>query len=539
MIMNCPNENAIRDHLIKRLDIIEPGLTLVAREHYLKNTSGASGFLDIFARAANGQLVIIEIKRTNAAAREALQELFKYAALLRQNYLVRDVDYRLIVLAVEWHELLTPYSEFAKRAPYEISAGVIILGVDGLPILIKPVTPVPAAAQRRFSTRHFLWRFADEAAAIAAVPLIAAHMQRAGLEDFVLVRSRSNDPRISENGFIYFAQQELRLAEYQIRIRAQLSNEEYEEYEEQIADLVEEEDQIAESADQIWLTGNDDFFGRIDSDTSEISHSEKAAYWFAEGAQKSIVIDRFGRFKDGGISDEAIIAELIGRGGTSDYHLDLKARTDSAPQIEALLAAVENIFFFNHEWRGATRDLVAYAQRSGPTTIRLVAFSNEDILRAIAGAAFGYPGFMPTFRFDIERIGEVHERFIGLPEWDGAAPDFDSILKSHFGEDPFGYFLAHHLGENRDVNVDIMRDLGLRYAVFRDCGNGPERIRVQGSVIVVSPQPIKGSIPSLIAANVEEVHKIVALFMEHDQGFSQIITVWVNKELQGLPRLCN
>ena len=282
----------------ERLDIIEPGLTLVAREHYLKNASGASGFLDIFARAANGQLVIIEIKRTNAAAREALQELFKYAALLRQKYLVRDVDYRLILLSVEWHELLTPYSEFAKRAPYEISAGVIILDVDGLPIRINPVTPVPTAAQRRFSKRHFLWCFADETAAIAAVPLIAAHMQGAGLEDFVLVRSRSNDPRISDKGFIYFAQQELSLAEYQIRIRAQLSSKEYEEYEEQIADLVEEEDRIAESADQVWLPGYDDLFDRIDSDTSEISHPEKAAHWFADSAQNSIAIERFGRFVD-------------------------------------------------------------------------------------------------------------------------------------------------------------------------------------------------------------------------------------------------
>lgn len=208
------------------------------------------------------------------------------------------------------------------------------------------------------------------------------------------------------------------------------------------------------------------------------------------------------------------------------------ARTDSAPQIEALLAAVGNIFFFNNEWRGATRDLVAYAQCTGTATIRLIAFSNEDILRAISGAAFGYSGFAPTFRFDIERIGEVRERFIGLPEWDGTVPDFDSILTSYFGEDHFNYFLAHHFGENRGVNVDIMRDLGLRYAVFREGDNGPERIRVQGSTIVVSPQPIKGSISSLIDANIEEVHKIVALFMQHDQGFAQTITNWVNNNVE-------
>jgi hypothetical protein len=530
--MNRPNENAIRDRLIERLDIIEPGLTLVAREHYLKNPNGASGFLDIFARAANGQLVIVEIKRTDAAAREALQELFKYAVLLRQNYLVREVDYRLIVLSVEWHELLTPYSEFAKRAPYEISAGVIILGADGLPIRIDPVTSVPIAAQRRFSRRHFLWRFADETAAIAVVPLIAAHMQGVGLEDFILVRSRSNNPQISEKGFIYFAQQELTLAEYQTRIRAQLSSEEYEEYEENITDLVEEEDRVDESADRVWLSGYDRLFDQIHSDSSEISHPEKAAHWFREGAQSSIKIERFGRFRDDGISDEVIIAELIGRGGTSSYHLDLLARTDSTPQMDTLFAAVENVFFFSNEWRGATRDLVAYAQRTGPATIRLIAYNNEDILRAIAGAAFGYFGFVPTFRFDIERAGKAHERFIGFPEWDGTAPDFDSVLSSHFGEDPFNYFVAHHFGENRSVNVDIMKDMGLRYSVFRESESGPERIRVQGSAIIGSPQPIKGSIPSLIEANIEETGKIVALFMNHDQGFAKTITDWVNSNTE-------
>lgn len=72
-----------------------------------------------------------------------------------------------------------------------------------------------------------------------------------------------------------------------------------------------------------------------------------------------------------------------------------------------------------------------------------------------------------------------------------------------------------------------MKGLGLRYSVFREGESGPERIRVQGSSIIVSPQPIKGSITSLIQANVGEVHKIVALFMNHDQGFAKTIASWV------------
>lgn len=528
--MSPPKESAIRDYLARHLDLIEPGLTLVAREHYLRNSVGASGFLDIFARAANGQLLIIEIKRTNAAAREAVQELFKYAALLRRNYLVRDVDYRLIVLSVEWHELLTPYSELARRVPYELSAGTIVLDHEGLPTRIDPVMPLPTAAQRRFSKRHFLWRFADEAGANAAVPLIADHMHRVGLVDFVLIRTRSNDARIVQNGFIYFAQQELSLAEYRERIRALLDDKEYEDFENNLSDLSEEEDQLGESADQVWLPGYDELFNQINSDHSEISHPEKAAYWFAEDAQSSVCIERFGRFRDEGISDETIVAELIGRDGTSDYHLDLTARTDSPPQIEALTKATENVFFFNNDWRGASRDLIDYAQRTGPATIRLTAFSNEDILRSIAGVAFGYPGFVPTFRFVIDRPGKQREQFIGLPEWDGTAPDFARVLSSQFGDDPFAYFIAHHFGENRSSNIDIMKELGLRYAVFREGDSGPERVRIQGSSVIVSPHPIRGSLPSLIEENVEEIHKIVALFMKHDQGFARTIAEWVNRD---------
>lgn len=284
------------------------------------------------------------------------------------------------------------------------------------------------------------------------------------------------------------------------------------------------------------MPGYGELFDLINSDSSEISHPEKAALWFAQGAQRSIQIERFGRFKDDGILDVTIIAELIGHDGRSDYHLDVRARTDSPPQMEALDKAMENIFFFNGEWRGVTRDLVAYAQRTGPATIHLLAFNNEDILRTIAGAAFGYPGFVPTFRLDIERIGQERQRFIGLPEWDGSTPDFDTILVTHFGEDPFNYFLAHHFGESRSVNVDIMKDLGLSYSVFREIDGEPERIRVQGSSIIVSPQPIRGSVPSLIQANIDEVHKIVALFMKHDQGFATTMAGWVDRDAEAASR---
>lgn len=527
--MKSPNESAIRDALLADLGVIEPGLVPVAREHYLRNTSGAAGFLDILARDGSGRLVIIEIKKTDAAAREAIQELFKYAELLRQNLLIRDVDYRMLLLSVQWHELLTPFSEFAIHSPYAISAGRINLTESGTIASIEQVKPVLPSAERRFSTRHFLWRFPTLQSSTEAVALISAHMRRCGLSDFVLVRSQSNDARIRDAHFIYFAQQQLSLGEYLSRIQTQIGTEEFAEFVDGIEDLTEEEDRISEAADRVWLHGYSDLFSQLGSDHSEISHPEKASHWFAEGAQRNVEIERFGRFKSTEVSDATILSELVGHDGSSDIHLNSIASTSSPPELAALRAAIDNVFFFNPDWKAAVGDLLTYAIRTGPSEVHVQAFSNDDVLRATAGMAFGYPGFAPTFRVDISRPNGSFEQFIGFLEWDGKTLDFDSLMSNHFPGDNLSYFLEYHFGVHRSKNLDVMTEMGLSYGVFRETDHGPQRIRVQGSVVVGSPRSIIGSIPSLIDSSVDEVHKLVALFMNHDDGFRRKIEEWVNR----------
>jgi hypothetical protein len=526
-----PDEAAIRDHLAANLSLIEGGLILVDKEFYLKNDRGAAGFLDIFAQTAAGQLVIVEIKRTNSAAREAIQELYKYAALLRERFLIKNTELRLILLSAEWHELLLPYSEFAHTTPYEMSAGKIILDRQGLPIGIDRVDPIPTAAGRRIGVRHFLWRFPDKDGAKCALPLLAAFMHEAGLNDFVLIESSSSDSRISGKGFLYFAQQELPFTEYMQLIERNLSTDQLEEFRETLQDLQEEQDRVAEASDAVWAHKSGAPYSEIGSDHMEISNPEKAQKWFSEGAQAWTKVHRFGRFEDMRLSDEMIIAEIVGEAGESDFRLRFTARTDSPPRMSALTTKVENVFFYNADWRGAVRDLMNYAQRVGPATIELIAYSNEDILRGIAGMAFGFPGYLPEFRLEITHQSAT-ERFVGLVEWDGTPPDLKKIISERFMGDPFSYFMAAHFGENRTMNLEIMNDLGLRYSVFRTGDNGqPERIRVQGSAIKVESRPIVGSVATMISKHTEKVDEIVNLFMEHDQGFQQIIGQFMETDL--------
>ena len=78
-------EKTIRDLLVTRLDLVEPGLVHVETEHKLPNVHGSKGSIDILARDALGHRVIIELKRSNDSARAAIHELCKYVALFKNG----------------------------------------------------------------------------------------------------------------------------------------------------------------------------------------------------------------------------------------------------------------------------------------------------------------------------------------------------------------------------------------------------------------------------------------------------------------------
>jgi len=305
-----------------------------------------------------------------------------------------------------------------------------------------------------------------------------------------------------------------------------LDEEAYAEFRENIDGLVELEDRVAEAADAIWSARGTPGRKDIGSDDMEIAHPEKARHWFRDIEQADLHIHRYGRFQDPWLSDDKIVAEIEGEGGTSDYRLRYRARPQQRHEVDELLKGIENVFFYNPDWQGAASQLVRYAQRVGASEIEIAAFSNEDVLRATAGLAFGYPGYVPTFRIDI-RVGEETQRFIGLLEWDGRAFDFDALIAKHFDGDAFSYFMGVSFGHNRSISRDLLADMGLRYAVFREADGKGERIRVQGSTVVVDERPILGSIPTMIEQNQDQVGKLVEMFMTTDQGFERTIGEFV------------
>ena len=114
------NEDELRDHLAANLGLIEPGLKLIDTNYLVKTLLGADGALDILAKDQYGCFVIIEVKRSDQAARQALHELSKYISAFLTTQHVDEQKLRCFVVSTHWHELETPLAFFRAAAKVDV-----------------------------------------------------------------------------------------------------------------------------------------------------------------------------------------------------------------------------------------------------------------------------------------------------------------------------------------------------------------------------------------------------------------------------------
>ncbi|MFZ5776343.1 MAG: endonuclease NucS domain-containing protein [Thermodesulfobacteriota bacterium] len=137
-----PRETIIRDQLATRLGILEPGLTLLDIEHYIPSGSGARGFLDILARDRNGLFVLVELKRSDSSAREALHELLKYLGLFVAKHGLRRAQIRCFIVSTTWHELRVPFAELSRTESFQFEGYQLNIAPDGTPLAAHQIQPV-------------------------------------------------------------------------------------------------------------------------------------------------------------------------------------------------------------------------------------------------------------------------------------------------------------------------------------------------------------------------------------------------------------
>lgn len=148
------NESLLRDLISLNINKLKSDLTLLKKEQYIPNELGTRGFIDLYAKDGFGNHVLIEIKRSNAAAREALHEVNKYVEGVKKHFGAKDTEITAIIASTEWSELIVPFSRFAEDTTFSLQGYRIILSDNGTDFRAELVQLLPISQGRFISPWH-------------------------------------------------------------------------------------------------------------------------------------------------------------------------------------------------------------------------------------------------------------------------------------------------------------------------------------------------------------------------------------------------
>jgi hypothetical protein len=179
-------EDVIRESLASQLGLLEPGLTLVEQNYHLRNSAGADGFIDILARDRFGYSVIIELKRSDGSAREALHEILKYLRLYRAESGLAPNQIRCFIVSTTWHELATPFSEFRQVADVQAEGFRIETKPAGEVISAERVSEQPPPAEPTVFRQHGVFLYKDASARDVAAAGFPSFLRDLGSDGYLL-----------------------------------------------------------------------------------------------------------------------------------------------------------------------------------------------------------------------------------------------------------------------------------------------------------------------------------------------------------------
>lgn len=514
-------EEEIRIKLAKNLNFIEEGLTLISEEFHLKNPDGAGGFIDIFAKDRDGNLVIIELKRSNAASREAITELSKYIALIRRSKNIKNSEVRLIIISTEWNELLVPFSEYYNATNYQLEGYWLEIDAVNNPIKINKIKPLPLLEGRNICRRHSIRYYKNGDDLKKAKQTIMMEALKLDIKDFILV----NFDVAAEHEYyglkkvLYWSQQLKSKQFYLDKLKEHLDNELFEELLENISDL-EDDDALDELADNLenLIDVEQDFF--------EIGSPEKLVQRLDDKIWTMLNISKYGTFlEDERLTDDLLLMDLKGYTGASFVHYFASTKVENRSKIEEISQKINVSLYHNEEWRHKILDIINYAEKKQNSTITLCIYNRDDILETLWLASIGNPLlWIPSFHVIIDPYSDNNdaEVFIGTVKWEKKIVNVEQAINDCFGNFDDYIFLKHFAG-HREKDTDLMKCLGFVYQVDTlVSGEGDqilkENISIKGKNVIERTSPAKMNIYDFIEERKDVTKEIAKLFTNRVVG---------------------
>jgi hypothetical protein len=170
----------------------------------LQSKIGSKGFIDILARDNDNRYVVIEIKRSRSASRQTINEILKYRGLLKLELGLRDNEIRLIILSIDWEELIVPYSEmngYTKVEGYRYS-----IDDNFKPHTFNFIQPIDlSVTKRNIAPVHLCNLFSSQLRRNEYSKFLPSRFAEIGFEDFLIVLLSNNSNKLLPYKFAVYA----------------------------------------------------------------------------------------------------------------------------------------------------------------------------------------------------------------------------------------------------------------------------------------------------------------------------------------------
>lgn len=449
-------EERIRDFLAINLNTIESDLILVRKEYKLPNSLGSAGSIDILARDSLGHYVIIEIKRSDQAARAALHELTKYVALLRSSLGVPAEKIRALLISTEWKELAVPFSEYQKTCEVPTAGYVISATNIGEVVSCTKFSPVHLDSGLSISRQQSLILYKSIAKRNKGVDVVASAALQSQLSDFVILTAdyKGGDSETIYPHGIYFG------------FSSPISDPETEESKLIMQSLVWDED--LDDLDENFLCAlMDNIAGH---DTVEIGYPEKLKL-MDESGWSIAVAARNGRYKKNIdlLSDDQLISEFTKTEGGATYYLYGTSSPKYPPSWNKFKNDLFLILMGSEKWVSFFEALIreVEADSSGPT-ISIHLYNPVNILFGVA-KIFGENDFRYLPGFQLILSGERQTTiYLGRLAWNGVRVNINAAewIENSY-ESVEDYFTMLAFGEQHQQEGLACDGLGLQYEVYK------------------------------------------------------------------------
>lgn len=475
-------EFKLRDLIAENIEVLEKGLVLIQKEQYIPNNLATKGFIDLLAKDADGKYVLIELKRSKEATREALHEVNKYVEGVKHYFGAKDNEIRVIVASTNWSELLLPFSRFVDDTTISIKGFQISISSES-DISVSNIIPLKIVNGRFIAPWHDMCWYYEEKALTEGILSIEQSCAKKEIEDYVILlvklkqstidemEQQVNDnlknmcsdlPPYKQHGYIaYFAMQ--MLSKDQCLYILKNAHEDLGEIQETILDM-DDEDALCYLHESVMMIKP-----MFKSDYYEIGYDAKISQCLNDFEYAPITIKKYGKFaRNINLSDEIIIAELRGEDGNTHRRLKETIDLNNKSEVQSLCTNVRKSLEDNSTWKQHILNIVEDLQINFPKTkIEISIFNPSSGIFTIYYTVTKEKGilYIPSYSIIVYNPEPIRMYF-GSLEDNGMALELYEIMKKYYDNQLSALLLSATWGGKDNRDLDIVEDLGCTYCSY-------------------------------------------------------------------------